>query len=262
MAQAPLIEEINGINIGFLGFSQLLNYDLNVSDPAYPQINVLELNGVLAAITAIRLEVDFLVLNLHWGVEYSEDVRQAEIELAHAFMDAGADIIFGHHPHVIQPMELYESRDGRLCLVAYSLGNLISNQSRKYRHGITPPHVGATRDGVVLKVRIARIAYGEGIERVELRGVGYVPLFTENNYREQMQQPDLPTIIQTVPNDLRINELLRRIKGFELGGGSGNKPSPIRVNEFIALKKRLALYVDRKRAVMNTLGEDFCLPHR
>ena len=64
-----------------------------------------------------------LVVNVHWGVEYSTESTKAQTDLAHAFIDAGADIIIGHHPHVVQDVEKY--KDG---LIVYSLGNFISDQ--------------------------------------------------------------------------------------------------------------------------------------
>lgn len=64
-----------------------------------------------------------LVVNIHWGVEYSTEPTKAQTELAHALIDAGADVIIGHHPHVIQTVEKYN--DG---LIVYSLGNFITDQ--------------------------------------------------------------------------------------------------------------------------------------
>jgi AmmeMemoRadiSam system protein B len=64
-----------------------------------------------------------LVVNIHWGVEYSTEPTKAQTELAHDIIDAGADVIIGHHPHVVQTVEDYN--DG---LIVYSLGNFISDQ--------------------------------------------------------------------------------------------------------------------------------------
>lgn len=66
---------------------------------------------------------DNLVVNIHWGVEYSTKPTSAQAELAHEMIDAGADIIIGHHPHVLQTAEKY--KDG---LIMYSLGNFIADQ--------------------------------------------------------------------------------------------------------------------------------------
>ncbi len=64
-----------------------------------------------------------VVVNIHWGVEYDDEPSMKEKELARALIDAGADLIIGHHPHVVQPVEVY--KDG---LIFYSLGNFISDQ--------------------------------------------------------------------------------------------------------------------------------------
>ncbi|MCA9362734.1 AmmeMemoRadiSam system protein B [Candidatus Kaiserbacteria bacterium] len=64
-----------------------------------------------------------LVVNIHWGVEYSTEPTKTQTELAHALIDVGADIIIGHHPHVVQTVEKYN--DG---LIVYSLGNFIADQ--------------------------------------------------------------------------------------------------------------------------------------
>lgn len=267
------IETVGDLRIGFLGYSQLLNDDLNVDDPQAPHINVLEQEQVVAAIAAARPHVDFLVLTAHWGVEYAETVREQEVDLAHALLEAGADAIIGHHPHVLQPLELYRTADGRLCPIAYSLGNLISNQSRKYRHGITPAQYGATRDGAILKLRVARMDYGAGLERVELRGVGYVPLYTENNFLAQQGDSTLATVIQTVPSDLRISQLLGRIRRLEGDLETSGRTSPLAQAQnwtritmlrdaLIRAKQELALYADRKSALINLLGDEFYLPYR
>ncbi|MBP9760262.1 MAG: AmmeMemoRadiSam system protein B [Candidatus Pacebacteria bacterium] len=64
-----------------------------------------------------------VVVNIHWGVEYNIKPSTQEKELARALIDAGADVIIGHHPHVVQPVEVYKNG-----LIVYSLGNFISDQ--------------------------------------------------------------------------------------------------------------------------------------
>lgn len=65
----------------------------------------------------------FLVVNLHWGNEYQLDNSFLQQKLAHKIIDAGADVIIGHHPHVVQPIESYRGK-----LIFYSLGNFIFDQ--------------------------------------------------------------------------------------------------------------------------------------
>jgi poly-gamma-glutamate synthesis protein (capsule biosynthesis protein) len=86
-----------------------------------------------------RVGADFVVITLHWGVEYIVEPRQTEIELAGRLMDSpDIDLIIGHHAHVIQPLDWIGEE-----LVAFGLGNFLSNQSRLL-----------SQDGVMLLVRL------------------------------------------------------------------------------------------------------------
>ena len=82
-----------------------------------------------------KKEVDLIVVYPHWGDEYSSYPREDQIKLAHDMVDWGADLVIGNHPHVIQPKEVYESKDGRTGLIYYSLGNLLSNQKAEAFEG-------------------------------------------------------------------------------------------------------------------------------
>ncbi len=64
-----------------------------------------------------------VMVNIHWGYEYHSDPSQIQKDIAHSLIDSGADVIIGHHPHVIQPMEIYKNRP-----IFYSLGNFIFDQ--------------------------------------------------------------------------------------------------------------------------------------
>ncbi len=72
---------------------------------------------------AAVIAVDFLIVNIHWGEEYKEISNARQRKLARAMIDAGADVIIGHHPHVVQEMEIYQDRP-----IFYSLGNFIFDQ--------------------------------------------------------------------------------------------------------------------------------------
>lgn len=75
---------------------------------------------------------DLVIIGLHWGQEYQRLPTPQQRQLARRLVDAGADVIIGTHPHVIQPVEWIETEDHR-GLVFYSLGNFISNQRNRYR---------------------------------------------------------------------------------------------------------------------------------
>ena len=75
-------------------------------------------------------DVNLILACCHWGIErenYPEDYQK---EVGRKCIDWGADLVIGHHPHVIQPVEYIENADGRRTLVAYSLGNFISAQEK------------------------------------------------------------------------------------------------------------------------------------
>lgn len=65
----------------------------------------------------------FTIITIHWGTEYAPRSNETQRSIAHALIDAGADLIIGHHPHVVQEIERYKGR-----LIFYSLGNFIFDQ--------------------------------------------------------------------------------------------------------------------------------------
>jgi len=75
------------------------------------------------AVKEATTKADKTIVTLHWGIEDSEEATRSQTELAHQLIDAGADAILGHHPHVIQPFEIYKNRP-----IVYSLGNFIFDQ--------------------------------------------------------------------------------------------------------------------------------------
>lgn len=78
--------------------------------------------------------VDFVVAQLHWGMEYELYPRPEQVELAHVLAEKGVDAIFGHHPHVVQPFECYRTRrdPSRVVPIYYSLGNLTNPFAAPY----------------------------------------------------------------------------------------------------------------------------------
>jgi len=77
--------------------------------------------------------IDFIVVFPHWGDEYQKVPNTFQVDLAHSFIDAGADIVIGAHPHVIQSSEVYNGKQ-----IYYSLGNYIFDQwfSEDVKHGL------------------------------------------------------------------------------------------------------------------------------
>ena len=86
-------------------------------------INKDNLTKIKADIELAKQLADIVVVSFHWGEEYAEEPSQSQKDLAKAVIDAGADLVIGHHPHVIQKSETYNGR-----YIFYSLGNFIFDQ--------------------------------------------------------------------------------------------------------------------------------------
>jgi len=98
-----------GIKIAFLGL--------------HNTYHKLDLKKVSEALAAAKSSADYVIVNVHWGEEYWTNSNAKQQNLAHWLIDNGADAIIGHHPHVIQEIEIYKDRP-----IFYSLGNFIFDQ--------------------------------------------------------------------------------------------------------------------------------------
>jgi poly-gamma-glutamate synthesis protein (capsule biosynthesis protein) len=85
-------------------------------------------NFILKTIKDYKDKVDFIVVTPHWGVQYQLKPNKTQKTLAKKWLEAGATLIIGNHPHVLQPIRFYTTQDKRKTLIAYSLGNFVSNQ--------------------------------------------------------------------------------------------------------------------------------------
>lgn len=79
--------------------------------------------SVINKIKHAKKKADFILVHIHWGNLYANHPTKKQIRLAHELINAGANIIIGHHPHVLQPIEQYHGG-----VIAYSLGNLVFDQ--------------------------------------------------------------------------------------------------------------------------------------
>ncbi len=124
-ANALVIKEVKNAKIGFLAFTDLYPSSLGAGNN-YPGISNFNLDRIIKHISDIRISraVDLLFVSLHWGEEYKEVPSAKQKEIAKKLIDAGADVIIGHHPHVVQEFEEYKNG-----LIFYSLGNFIFDQN-------------------------------------------------------------------------------------------------------------------------------------
>lgn len=116
-ARRPEIIEVKGQRIAYLGY---YNPEFHAAAPGVAGTNPLIEDQIAEDIKAIRDQVDWIVVNYHWGEELAEYPADWQRDLARFTIDQGADVVVGHHPHVLQGAEIYKGRP-----IAYSLGNFI-----------------------------------------------------------------------------------------------------------------------------------------
>jgi poly-gamma-glutamate capsule biosynthesis protein CapA/YwtB (metallophosphatase superfamily) len=130
----PLMLEKNNIRIALLNYTYGTN-GLEIPPPyIINRIDTDIINKDL--IKARQASPDFVIVTIHWGLEYERLANAQQKKLASFILSHGADVIIGSHPHVIQPVELIFGADSALTgLVVYSLGNYVSNQRAQYKDG-------------------------------------------------------------------------------------------------------------------------------
>jgi poly-gamma-glutamate capsule biosynthesis protein CapA/YwtB (metallophosphatase superfamily) len=131
-------EKIRTFNVNGIKFA-LLSYTYGTNGIPVPEgkdylVNLLDEKKMIAEIKKAKtLDIDLVVMSLHWGNEYQRFPTDEQQRLAKVLTENGADIIFGHHPHVLQPIQTYKTSDGRDAVVIYSLGNFLSGQKDDYK---------------------------------------------------------------------------------------------------------------------------------
>jgi len=115
-ARRPDILDVKGQRIAYLGYWGE-EYGAGANQAG---VNSILEDRIAQDIRAIRSQVDWIVVNYHWGQELAQMPADWQIQLAHFTIDQGADLVVGHHPHVLQGAEVYKGR-----AIAYSLGNFI-----------------------------------------------------------------------------------------------------------------------------------------
>lgn len=122
---------VDGIVFSFLGFTEHTNGIKLWTDTDYEVVYTSETERMKQLVQKAEQISDVVVVNVHWGVENSNTVTDAQRSLARSFVSWGADVIVGTHPHTIQSMEYIDKPDGTKAFVLYSLGNFISAQSKR-----------------------------------------------------------------------------------------------------------------------------------
>lgn len=125
----PRIVERDGIKIAFVAFTYATN-GLSLSQNSDIYIPYIDDEAIESSIAAAREQADLVFVSMHWGDENVFQPNNGQKRVAQLIADCGADVIIGHHPHVIQPMEWLEGEEGNKTLCIYSLGDLIAVMTR------------------------------------------------------------------------------------------------------------------------------------
>lgn len=123
--RTPIIKEIEGTKIGFLAYTNLgpESWKATSENSGIAWVSEKDMEKVKESIKSAKERVDILIVSLHAGEEYAAEPTQFQIEFSKAAIDAGADLVIGHHPHVVQKSEKYKDK-----WIFYSLGNFVFDQ--------------------------------------------------------------------------------------------------------------------------------------
>ncbi len=124
------VTEVKGMKIAYVGFTESTNGLKLPSDTDVILMTAADEARLKQRVMDADAIADVVIVNAHWGVEYTHTPNDTQRQLAKKLGEWGADVIIGTHPHVIQPVEFIDNSDGSRTLVAYSLGNFISAQNR------------------------------------------------------------------------------------------------------------------------------------
>jgi poly-gamma-glutamate synthesis protein (capsule biosynthesis protein) len=119
-AWAPVIVEVKGRKVAYLAFTQIVPSYFLPSSTRAGIASGKTVSKMTAAVRAAHKKADIVIVSVHWGREQSYTINARQKHDARALIDAGADVVLSHHPHVMQGIDTYKGK-----LIAYSLGNFL-----------------------------------------------------------------------------------------------------------------------------------------
>jgi len=169
-AWRPAMAESNGVKVAVLAFSRVIPGGHWVAGKEWPGVaGGFDQKIIAQRIKAVDSTAGETIVSVHWGNELDDFPDRKEIDLAHMMVEAGADIVIGHHPHVLQGIEIYRGK-----IIAYSLGNFI----------FTPASPKA-REGAILQV----VTNGEG------RKASIIPTFISDGSTQVLKGIDKKRVV-------------------------------------------------------------------
>jgi hypothetical protein len=203
-AEEPTYTAIRDVRVAFLAYTYATNRGMLKRNGNAPSVNILrtdaedDLARATAAVRKARSSADLVVVSLHWSDEYRTVPTRWQRRAAAELIEAGADVILGHHPHVLQPIESFTARNGRQGLIAFSLGNFISSQNWGVSNKNRNDAKALRGDGIILNVFVKKENGKATVQRAE-----FVPLWT---LREWVGKTVLSRPVNIARETARIEE--------------------------------------------------------
>jgi poly-gamma-glutamate synthesis protein (capsule biosynthesis protein) len=206
-ARRPAILERNGVRIGFLSYLQLvpLGWWAHPSKPGIapiredalygpPYVNEEDLEAMVLDLKQLRPRVDVLVSSYHWGQSQSRTLTLSQKAVAHTAIDAGADLVIGRHPHILQGIEVYKGK-----AIFYAIGNFALDHAH-------PMFLPTVRESILIRCDIANGA----IDRLSFRPVllgddGRPEILTGSDARAQALLEPLCTLAKKLRTPLQVS---------------------------------------------------------
>lgn len=177
-ARKPAIIEKKGTRVGFLSYLLLLPLGWGAhsakpgvapvrEDALYgpPYVNEEDLEAMILDIERTRPQVDVLVASYHWGASQSRTLTLSQKAVAHAAIDAGADLVIGRHPHILQGIEVYKGK-----AIFYALGNFVLDHYH-------PMFLPTVKESILVKCFIQEKA---------IRRLSFYPVFLGDDGRPEI----------------------------------------------------------------------------
>ncbi|WP_158630040.1 CapA family protein [Cohnella sp. AR92] len=188
-----VIVDKNGIKLGFLSYTYGTN-GIPIPEGKEYGINLISLPKIQEDIRELKeAGADSIVVSLHFGIEYQRMPNDEQKALARSVIEAGADIILGSHPHVIQPYETIEVDDPeadsgkRRGFVIYSLGNFISNQKDEWKDV-----------GVILHLKLSKTVWPDGHSSTTWSDVETTPTWVNQRVANGLKRYTVLPLPQTL----------------------------------------------------------------
>ncbi|MFX3623914.1 MAG: CapA family protein [Ectobacillus sp.] len=150
----------NGITLSILSYTYGTN---GIKIPKPYLVNTIDRDSIQRDVEKAKQLSDAVVIMLHFGTEYEKMPNAEQTQLAQFLSNLGVSVIFGHHPHVLQPPALLTGKDGNHTIVFYSLGNFLAGQEKE-----------ETWFGGIASITVTKDATGN----VELANPSFLPTFT------------------------------------------------------------------------------------